>query len=264
MKASILFLLGGFCLGQLDSVIAGQIIVPNYSFENPILGRPGPDDAIEGWQFSTVSVGSGSAIALLNGGVDGNQYLNVQGSTSSMGSSISISVTSLSNLVTIAPGTTYTLTVAMDVLGPGGVGTISLLAGGGNAASASFFNTGQPFVDRTVSFITLPSGDPFVGQPLTIQLACYCNLPGGGVSAGFDNVRLTAEAGPQLKIVPLAGAQTQISWLTNFGVYTLTCSTNLSTTNWTTVTNDVAVQGGQYVVTLQPAASQNFYRLRQP
>jgi hypothetical protein len=264
MKAGILFVLGGFCLVQLEPAIAGQVVVPNYSFETPISGRPGPNDTIEGWQFGTVSVGSGSAIAMLNGGVEGNQYLNIQGSTSSLGSSIQVTVTSLSNLVTIAPGTTYTLTVAMNVGGPGGVGTISLLAGGNSAASASIFGTGPSLTDRTASFITLPSGDPLVGQPLTVQLACSCNVPFGGVSASFDNVRLTAEAGPQLKIVPLAGAQTQISWPTNFGGYTLMCSTNLSSTNWTTVSNGAAVQDGQYVVTLQPAARQNFYRLRQP
>jgi len=54
-----------------------------------------------------------------------------------------------------------------------------------------------------------------------------------------------------------------ISWPTNLAAFTLQQNSDLTTANWTTVTNAPVVTNGQTQVTL-PAVNAGFYRLKIP
>ena len=59
-----------------------------------------------------------------------------------------------------------------------------------------------------------------------------------------------------------SAANVVLSWGTNFTSYTLETSTNLSTTNWSTVSPAPVVSGSKNVVTNEFTNSTRFYRLR--
>jgi hypothetical protein len=55
-----------------------------------------------------------------------------------------------------------------------------------------------------------------------------------------------------------------ITWSAARSGFSLQQNTQLGTTNWTIVTNSVALVGGQYQVVTPPSGRQQFYRLMGP
>jgi hypothetical protein len=55
-----------------------------------------------------------------------------------------------------------------------------------------------------------------------------------------------------------------LSWIAPSNAFSLQKNANLTTTNWTTVTNSVSVTNSQNRVIVSPAAGNNFYRLKSP
>jgi hypothetical protein len=137
------------------------------------------------------------------GAADGNNYAFINNDYPG----VTDTLTSAASLATIAPLTTYTLTVAIGNRNgtglyddPGNV-SFSLLANGVAFATQEVTNGTVPngtFEDFSLSYTT-SSTDPIIGDDLTIQLA---TLPeqGSAFQAGFDNVTLdetTIEAVPE-------------------------------------------------------------------
>ena len=62
----------------------------------------------------------------------------------------------------------------------------------------------------------------------------------------------------------LSGTNQLVSWPSPPGDFVLQQNSDLTTTNWTTVTNVPAMVNGQNQVTLPPGSSNQFYRLEYP
>src|SRR5512133_1329374 len=67
-----------------------------------------------------------------------------------------------------------------------------------------------------------------------------------------------------LSVSRVSPASFQISWSTNFADYMLEYATNLPALAWSSVTNVATDSGDRLSVTLDAAASRQFYRLRRP
>jgi hypothetical protein len=78
----------------------------------------------------------------------------------------------------------------------------------------------------------------------------------------ISNVTLLPQA--RLRIAAVERGSIQISWATNFTEHVLESAPGLPAASWNTVTNDVAVTGNRFAVTVEANAAQRFYRLRKP
>lgn len=67
-----------------------------------------------------------------------------------------------------------------------------------------------------------------------------------------------------LSISRVATASVQISWATNVSDYVLQCATNLPTSGWSMVTNQVTTNSNRRFVTVETDTSERFYRLYKP
>jgi hypothetical protein len=198
-------------LGVTTPSRAAVITVPNPSFEAPDAAdganvSPGPT----GW--TAVNAGAFDPTNTNYAGTTGN---NVQGALPDGGQAAFVfangtaagSLTSAASLTTIAADTTYTLTVAVGkelATGAGGrVGYnagIALLANGAAIPAATLTGIDIPvgtFQDRTVAFTTAATGDPLVGQSLTIRLSQAGATAGNFPAPDFDNVRLDGSPVPE-------------------------------------------------------------------
>ncbi len=88
--------------------------------------------------------------------------------------------------------------------------------------------------------------------------------PGSGVRIGIDRNQdgiLDGDAPPPALNITQTSGQTVIAWPYNAVGFTLESSSNLSTTNWTPVTNAVEISSGQNTITNPAATGTRFYRL---
>jgi hypothetical protein len=222
-----------------------SIPVPNSSFETPAATTAGTAGTSSGAQFDT----SESDLSLIDDwtgtgnvpggsepiGVVNNSVLTTAGTSDASQSAFFqvyyngevSTLTTNNSLGTIAPDTTYTLTVALGsevnrttMDGASGAPTgdvaaqedISLLANGAAAATFTLVNTAVPVgteADYTASFTTGASGG-FIGDALTIQLEADKAFYPGGVDPGseeamFDNVRLSETPEPSTWALMLGG-----------------------------------------------------------
>jgi hypothetical protein len=196
---------------QSAITVTTPITVPNASFESPT-SPPQTSKSptiLPGWVFD---VQGGSEYGSMNfhsanfssgGAADGDNYAFINNDYPG----VTDTLTSAASLATIAPLTTYTLTVAIGNRNgtglyddPGNV-SFSLLANGVAFATQEVTNGTVPngtFEDFSLTYTT-SSTDPIIGDGLTIQMA---TLPeeGSAFQAGFDNVTLdetTVEAAPE-------------------------------------------------------------------
>ena len=208
---------------------ATPITVPNASFESPSSPKSTSTnpDIIPGWvfdvqgrsQFGTDPIASNFTSP---GAASGNNYAFINNDYPG----VTDTITSAASLGTIAPLTTYTLSVAIGnhngtglYNDPGNV-SFSLLANGAVIATQEVVNgtvANGTFEDFSLTY-TSPSSGPVIGENLTIQLA---TLPqnGSAYSAAFDNVSLDA-----VPIDPPAVVPEPSSWtLLVSGLLALAC-----------------------------------------
>jgi hypothetical protein len=193
------------------SADADSISVPNASFESPTspVQTSNSPSVLSGWVFDVQdgseygSMTFHSANFSSTGAATGNNYAFINNDYPG----VTDTLTSAVSLATIAPLTTYTLTVAVGNRNgtglyddPGNV-SFSLLANGVAFATQEVTNVTVPngtFEDFTLTYET-PASSSIIGDDLTIQMA---TLPeeGSAFQAGFDNVTLdetTVEAAPE-------------------------------------------------------------------
>jgi len=193
---------------------ASPITVPNASFEtptSPTQTSTNPNVAT-GWVFN-VKGGSAYGTAAITsnftsaGASAGNEYAFINNDWPD----VTDTITSAASLGTIAPLTTYTLTIALgnrktsdtSLYGSPGNISFSLLANGVAFATKTVNNgsvSNGTFADFTLTYTT-PSTSPLIRENLKIQLAA---LPeeGSAYQPSFDNVTLDATALPVVQSVP--------------------------------------------------------------
>lgn len=193
---------------------AAPITVPNSSFDSsgPAQTSTNPN-VLPGWVFN---VKGGSAYG--NESISSN-FLTPGASTGSNAAfinndwpGVTDTLTSAASLGTIAPLTTYTLTVALgnrktsdtSLYGSPGNVSFSLLANGVAFATTTVNNgtvANGTFQDFTLTYTTGASGS-IIGDALKIQLA---TLPeqGSAYQPAFDNVTLDATALPVIPSDPV-------------------------------------------------------------
>jgi fibronectin-binding autotransporter adhesin len=98
--------------------------------------------------------------------------------------------------------------------------------------------------------------------PLTIGNESFVISYTGGTGNDVVLTRVPTPPRPVLTIETIPSASVRLKWPTNFPGYTLQLSTNLSATNWSTVTPPPVVTGTNRVVTNTTASSPKFYRLK--
>ena len=83
------------------------------------------------------------------------------------------------------------------------------------------------------------------------------------ISVTFDNFSLTADSiPPLLGMTIMPGASAQFTWTTNSAGYKLQQSATLTPPDWTVVPGEPEVSGGNFVLRLEAAPPQRFFRLR--
>jgi hypothetical protein len=220
LATSVLAALATFPL-PAQTTVTTPIEVPNASFESPSSPPQTSNNPniLSGWVFNVKdgseygSMTFHSANFSSAGAASDNNYATINNDYPGVTDTLS----SAASLGTIAPLTTYTLSVAVGNRNgtglyddPGNV-TFSLLANGVPFATQEVPNGTVPngtFEDFTLSYLTPASGS-IIGENLTIQLA---TLPEQGTAyqAGFDNVTLeettvAAAPEPSTSILVLAG-----------------------------------------------------------
>ena len=80
-----------------------------------------------------------------------------------------------------------------------------------------------------------------------------------GVSGELTSITTTEQV--QLNYRPLATGKAQLGWPVDLSGFTLQTSTNLSSTNWQTVTNSVVDISVEHTVTVSNTVPARFYRL---
>lgn len=150
-------------------------------------------------------------------------------------------------------------------------GTIVVVAHPADWTSGGFNGFTVTDLTKTAGFTSFSIGS-FTGgvQPdLSFdQNSLTVNFTPGGqsnpaIDVTYTFLFTTTDSRPSLSISPL-GSQVLVSWpgwATNF---TLQCSTDLTTTNWITLTNTPALTGGQFQLPIAAMGAQAFYRLVRP
>ena len=188
-------LLGVFLFGT--SARAAGIPVTNYSFEADGMVCCGNVTSLTGWTLSDGNSADGTQNQ--SNPPDGPGTTGGQGSYWAFvnldGAGQTGTITTTSAPTTIAPNTTYTVTIALgNNAQGGGYGEpgndfISILAGSTAISTTAVPEGSIPnnsFVDHTVTYTSGANStlDPNVGQPLNIQMGS--TVPdGAGVSAHF-------------------------------------------------------------------------------
>lgn len=211
----------GSCLAFANEVAAAPISVPDPSFETPVVGDGGVVfSVVPFWTVTTASpIGAGIHDQLnaqyagatgdavpLPGSADGYQDAFI---TVGPGINTSFASLSVTGLATVVANTQYLLTVALGNRLDANPNDVTLeLTVNGIAASltvvpASSIPEGT-FTDFSVSFTTLPSGDPRVGGQLGVLLGEKGSTT-DVLQANFDNVRLTANSVPEPASLALLG-----------------------------------------------------------
>ena len=209
MKTRLIKFLSAAVVGvaSISSAMAAVITVPNFSFENPLIGAG--DSGSGGQYLSTSGItswttgGDGSSglqlatappMALV--GVTGNQAAWLNGATT---------LTSSAGLHTIALGDQYTLTVAAagrkDYNSVGFQFQLTDASGTPFASSITIIpdNVLNTFGDYTITY-TAVAGN--VGQELRIKLL---GVTSGPNQTSFDNVRLDVIPEPSTSAALLGG-----------------------------------------------------------
>ena len=210
IAVSILATTAAFPL-RAQTTVTTSIAVPNASFESP--GSPvqtsKSPSILPGWVFNVQDNSEYGSMTFQSsnfssaGAASGNDYAFINNDYPG----VTDTLTSAASVATIAPLTTYTLSVAIGNRtgtglydDPGNV-SFSLLANGVVFATQEVPNGTVPngtFEDFTLTYVTPASGS-IIGDALTIQLA---TLPeqGSAFQAGFDNITLdetTIESVPE-------------------------------------------------------------------
>jgi hypothetical protein len=181
---------------------ATPITVPNASFETPTSPSETATNPnlITGWVFN-VKGGSYYGTEAISGHFSsaGASSGNDAAFINNDAVSVTDTISSAASLATIAPLTTYTLTLAIGnhngtglYDNPGNV-SFSLLANGVAFATQTVTNGTVPegtFEDFTLTYTT-PSSGSIIGENLTIQMAALPQT-GGAFQPAFDNVTLDA------------------------------------------------------------------------
>jgi hypothetical protein len=86
----------------------------------------------------------------------------------------------------------------------------------------------------------------------------------GGLGLNYVSVSppLAVTNGPQLNIA-LSGGQVVLYWTTNASDYVLQSTTNLTSTNWSSISNGINTTEGYYVYSNAPGGKAAFFRLMQ-
>jgi PEP-CTERM motif len=210
----------GSCLYFANEVAAVPISVPDPSFETPDVADGTATFSVPGWTItSAVAFGVGIHDQLdaqyagatgntvpLPGSADGYQdaFITVGPNINPIFGSLSVT-----GLATVIANTQYLLTVALGNrldANPNNV-TLELTVNGFAVSSTVVPAINIPegtFTDFSVSFTTLPSGDPRVGGQLGVLLGENGSTT-DVLQANFDNVRLTANSVPEPASLALLG-----------------------------------------------------------
>ena len=105
----------------------------------------------------------------------------------------------------------------------------------------------QRGASRDMCVSATPSRGLHFDYPIAVEAAYYVVSPGPTLRAGLT-----------------ASGTVLIAWPAPSPGFALQQNPNLSTTNWTSVTNIPQVVGGENQISVSPAATRNFYRLMQP
>jgi hypothetical protein len=140
---------------------------------------------------------------------------------------------------------------------------MSLLADGSAVASSVLVLAGTS--NRWISFTTGDAGDSNVGKGLKVQIYAGSSMPGGGVVADFSNIKVsTFGSRPPLTLRRLSGTQLQLAWPLGFDSFIPEYASTPNSGAWQPVTNSLATQGTEMVVTINTSGTSKYFRLRKP
>ena len=277
---------------------AGNLYVPNYSFESPNIGTDSPYAApvLQSWQETPQpnwydpddfdgAPWSYLAGTFYNVSIPGDYIWNCDGAQAAFLQNIP-QVGIVQNLgATFNVGKTYTLTVALIGRGHGSTPTGATLqlslyyldASGGmvTVASTTVTNTADNFPNDTnfVEFQAQVPGvqatDPWAGQNIGIQLLCTPDLDNPNMWGGYwdaDNVRLVERTALNLAGPAMTGGGLQLTVQSEPGaVFQVLSTTNLTTSvaNWTSLGTLTNVTGSLPFVDSTTGPGRGFYTARQ-
>ena len=137
--------------------------------------------------------------------------------------------------------------------------------------SNSLVGIGASIQDDAILFVGNPA---FATYDLRSSIESVGGPPARSIEAQFattagifslsavSTVTFQAEPPPVLTIRKIESSQIQLRWATNTVPYDLDRTATLPASVWTPVTNTVSVIGGEFLVTLEPSANAQFFRLR--
>ena len=122
-------------------------------------------------------------------------------------------------------------------------------------------------IESTGSYSSYP--DTAVGSihPVSVQFGGWWQSPGSPPASDTRHdwdgnfLNIVSDPVPTLTIT-LSSTNCLISWPTNAPGFSLQCSTNLLAGSWSDVTNNAAIVGTDYSVTLSAAQETIFFRLK--
>jgi hypothetical protein len=171
--------------------------------------------------------------------------------------------TGSSDLLQIAPATTYTFTLSAMVSGSAACEALTV---DGSGVIVHTLISGSAWKRYTNSFTTGGPSDPLVGRSLNVQLLLMkSGFNYGTATANFTNVQFQAvTARPTLTLSRAGAGALRLQWPTNFSWYVPEHTTTLDAAVWEDLTNQPSIQGNQFVVQIETEMGQRFFRLRQP
>ena len=132
-------------------------------------------------------------------------------------------------------------------------------ATGGGVHSSGASVTLQASAHPGYAFVNWTESTNVVSTSPTYSLTSDTNHT---VVANFIAALITTPSQPSLSLAVVSPGVIILSWPTNATVFSLEQNSNLTTTNWGTVTNAVTVVGGQNQVTVQTSGERGFFRLK--
>lgn len=132
-----------------------------------------------------------------------------------------------------------------------------------NDTGSAFMTNGESFYVGIPPFDTHPLWNLTNGTPGTNYSVTLKFHDVNGIypdSAPFE-LSFTPLIAPVLEIAKENPGQITLLWPTHADDWTLETAGTLTATNWTTVTNVPAISGDNFSVTIESAASQEFFRL---